>query len=845
MPEEVIKVYIEDEMEKSYLTYAMSVIVSRALPDVRDGLKPVHRRILYSMLEQNLTPDRPSLKSARVVGDVLGKYHPHGEASIYDAMVRMAQDFSLRYPLVKGQGNFGSIDGDTPAALRYTEAKLEHLGMEMCRDINKNTVDFQPNFDDSLQEPSVMPAAFPNLLVNGSSGIAVGMATNIAQHNLTEVINGIIAYIENPEITIDELMTHIKGPDFATSGIIYGKKGIKNAFETGRGRVVIRARIDTETLKSGREALIVTEIPYKVNKALLVEKIAELVKDKKIEGISDLRDESDRNGIRIVIELKKGTPTNILLNNLYKHTLLQNVFNVNNLALVDGMPKQLNLKDMIYYYVKHRKEIIIRRSQFDLDKAEKRAHILEGLLKAISRIDEVIKLIRGSENPNIAKQGLMTNFDLSEPQANEILQMRLSRLTALERETIELEYKDLIKLIAGLKELLASDEKQYALLKKELKEISEKYGDKRRTEIVDSEEEDFEIEDLIKDEECIITISHGGYIKRVNKNIYNSQARGGKGVTTGNKKIEDFVDQMFIANTHDYLMFITSKGRAFYIKVHEIPDTTKIARGKSIKLMLKLDGDEDIKASIPLKKFDETTYIIMVTKKGVIKRCFTKIFRNAKSRGVIGINLDEGDNVVSAIITQGSEELILCTKKGRALRFNEKSIRLVGRNARGVRGIRLREGDELISMIRLQEGYKMLVLTENGYGKRTLWEHFTPHGRGTGGQIYIKHVPKTGEVATVVSVKEDDHIMVITLAGMMIKVPASHISIQGRSARGVKVISVKGGDKVIDAGRLEKDEDDENASQNGKKLNDIQTRKNGDTIKNDIEMKEENIELEQ
>ena len=814
MAEEIIKVFIEDEMEKSYLTYAMSVIISRALPDVRDGLKPVHRRILYSMLEQNLTPERPSLKSARVVGDVLGKYHPHGDQSVYDAMVRMAQLFSLRYTLVKGQGNFGSIDGDSPAAMRYTEAKLQHLGMEMCRDINKNTVDFQPNFDDTLQEPSVMPSAIPNLLVNGSSGIAVGMATNMAPHNLTEVINGTIAYIKNPEISIDELIRLIPGPDFPTAGLIYGRKGIKNAYHTGKGRIVMRAKIDTETLKNGREAIIVNEIPYKLNKAQLVEKIADMVKDKKLEGIADLRDESDRDGIRIVIELKRNAMMNIIINNLYKHTPLQSSFSINNLALVDGMPKRLNLKQIIHYYVKHRKEIIIRRSKYDLDKAEKRAHILEGLLKALDRIDEVIALIRSSKDTAEAKKGLVSQFDLSEVQATEILQMRLSRLTALERDTIKEEYNNLMKLIGELKELLASDEKQYQLLTEELTVIKEKYGDGRLTEIVDSEDEGFEIEDLIKNEECIITISHQGYIKRVKKETYSTQARGGKGVISHNKKIDDFIEQLFIANTHDYLLFITSNGRAFYIKVHEIPESSRTARGKSIKLLLRVEGDEDIKASIPLKEFDDEINVVMATKKGTIKKCRTSVFVNAKVRGVKGINLDDEDYVVAATTTTGDEELILYSKNGKALRFNEKAVRVMGRGARGVRGLRLRDNDELIAMTKIDLEEKMLVITEKGYGKRTLFNSLNPHGRGTQGQIYIKCTPKTGNVATVIPVRDDDEIMIITVSGMVIKVKAENISLQGRAARGVRVISVKSSDKVVDAGRLQKGDEAENEDEN-------------------------------
>lgn len=814
MAEEVIKVYIEDEMEKSYLTYAMSVIVSRALPDVRDGLKPVHRRILYSMYEQNLTPDRPSLKSARVVGDVLGKYHPHGDQSVYDAMVRMAQDFSLRYMLVKGQGNFGSIDGDNPAAMRYTEAKLEHLGMEMLRDINKDTVDFQPNFDETLNEPSVMPSAIPNLLINGSTGIAVGMATAMPPHNLTETINGIRAYIKNPAITIDELMDFIHGPDFPTAGFIYGRRGIRDAFRTGKGRVVMRARTETETLKNGRDAIIVTEIPYKVNKAKMIEDIAELVKNKKLEGIADLRDESDRKGIRVVIELKKTANMNILINNLFKHTALQSTFNVNNVALVDGMPKRLNLKDLIKLYVEHRKEIIIRRSKFDLKKAEKRAHILEGLLIALDRIDEVIALIRASKNTAEAKEGLMKTFELSEIQATEILQMRLSKLTALEREALMEEHKSLLKLIAELKELLASDEKQFQLIGDELEEIKTKYGDERRSEIVDTEDDGFSVEDLIKNEECVITISHQGYIKRVKKDTFATQKRGGKGVTSANKKVEDFTEQLFVAETHDYIMFITNKGRAFYMKVHEIPESSRVARGKLIKLMLRLDGDEDIKSSIPLKSFSDDLFVVMATRNGVIKRCVTKVFENAKARGIIAVNLDEGDNVVSAITTTGDSELFLYTKNGKALRFKESTVRVTGRSSRGVRGIRLKDNDALIAMTKRVDNAHMLVITEKGYGKRTDFDSFSPHGRGTGGQIYIKCTDKTGKVATVLPVEDGDEIMIITQAGMVIKVNGDHISTQGRTARGVRVIKVKKADTVVDAGRLQKADDENDIDEN-------------------------------
>lgn len=799
--QKIIPVEIENEMKESYLTYAMSVIVSRALPDVRDGLKPVHRRILYTMMELGLTPQASFKKSGRVVGDVLGKYHPHGDAAIYNSLVRMAQDYSLRFPLINGQGNFGSIDGDPPAAMRYTECKLMPIAMEMLRDIRKNTVDFQNNYDDSLTEPIVLPAYIPNLLINGAGGIAVGMATEMPPHNLGEVIDGTVALIDNPEIEIDALIRYIKGPDFPTAGIICGREGVVKAAHTGRGQIIMRGKVDLEVNKSGREAIIIKELPYQVNKATLIEKIAFLVKDKKIEGITALRDESDRKGMRVVIELKKSASVNVVLNQLYAHTRLQDTFNIYNLALVNGVPKLLNLKQILVEFVKHRKDVLIRRSQFDLEKAEHRAHILEGLIIAQDNIEEVIKLIRSSNTQELAKQGLIKQFKLTDIQATEILKMTLGRLVSLERDKIVEEHKEVVKLIAELKDLLASDQLQYDEIKRDLIEIKEKYKSDRRT-IIEGAIEQFEEEDLIEDEDNVVTISHGGYIKRLPVSVYRRQKRGGIGVTGISTKNDDFVEHLIIASTHDYMLFITNLGRAFYRKVHELPEGSKTSRGKSVKLIFNLEGDEDIRAYVPIKSFDEETYIMLATSKGVIKKTATKDFAYAKNRGVVAIKLDEGDMVVSAVLTDGNNEVILCTQNGQALKYHENQVRCIGRATRGMRGIRLKNQDKLLNILKVTSELKMMVITEKGYGKTTLYDNFMPHNRGTGGQKYINITKKTGPVASVLSVSNDDDVVIITYMGMVVKVAVGDLPTLGRSTQGVKVISPRKSDFVVDCARV-------------------------------------------
>ncbi|HAL93260.1 MAG TPA: DNA gyrase subunit A, partial [Spirochaetaceae bacterium] len=733
-PSNIIPVPIEEEVKSSYLNYAMSVIVSRALPDVRDGLKPVHRRLLYAMDELGLRSNAPTKKSARITGDAMGKYHPHGDQSLYDALVRMAQPFSLRYPLVQGQGNFGSIDGDPPAASRYTEAKLSKIGEEMLADLDKETVDFVPNYDESLKEPSVLPSAIPNLLINGSSGIAVGMATNMPPHNLREIALAIEAFIDKPDITIDDLMNYVKGPDFPTGGIIYGLQGIKDAYETGRGRLTVRGRFIIETMKSGREQIVFTEIPYALNKTILVTRIAELVREKQIDGISDLRDESDREGIRIVLELRKGAITKIVLNQLFMRTPLQSTFGVINLALVDGVPKCLNLKELIFYFVQHRFEVITRRSKFELKKAEERAHILRGLVIALRNIDEVVAIIKSSQNIDTAKNRLCERFELSEAQAQAIVDMRLGRLTSLETDKILAELKDIEARIEYLKGLLSDPNSIRLVIKQEIHDLAEKYGDDRRTEIVPNQVEQINIEDLIKPEEMAILISNKGFIKRISVNQYRSQGRGGKGSNSAALIEEDFVEQLFIANTHDYLLFISSWGKAYWLKVLEIPESSKQARGPHIRSLLAISEDEEITAVVDFSDFSEKEYILMGTLKGVVKKVATKEFVNAKTRGIIGISLDNGDKLISAILTQGSDEVMLISRKGQALRIHESQVREMGRTARGVRGISLHESDELAAMLRVNPNESMLIITQNGFGKRVSYDLFNVHSRGTKGQ---------------------------------------------------------------------------------------------------------------
>jgi len=793
----IIPVPIEEEVKSSYLNYAMSVIVSRALPDVRDGLKPVHRRLLYAMDELGLRSNAPTKKSARITGDAMGKYHPHGDQSLYDALVRMAQPFSLRYPLVQGQGNFGSIDGDPPAASRYTEAKLSKIGEEMLADLDKETVDFVPNYDESLKEPSVLPSAIPNLLINGSSGIAVGMATNMPPHNLRETALAIEAFIDDPEINIDDLMKYVKGPDFPTGGIIYGLQGIKEAYETGRGRLTVRGRFIIETMKSGREQIVFTEIPYALNKTMLVTRIAELVREKQIDGISDLRDESDREGIRIVLELRKGAITKIVLNQLFMRTPLQSTFGVINLALVDGVPKCLNLKELIFYFVQHRFDVVTRRSKFELKKAEERAHILRGLVIALRNIDEVVAIIKSSKNIDTAKTRLCERFELSEAQSQAIVDMRLGRLTSLETEKILAELKEIEARIEYLKGLLSDPNSIRHVIKQEIHDIAEKYGDDRRTEIVPNQVEQINIEDLIKPEEMAILISNKGFIKRISVNQYRSQGRGGKGSNSAALIEEDFVEQLFIANTHDYLLFISSWGKAYWLKVLEIPESSKQARGPHIRSLLAISEDEEITAVVDFSDFSEKEYILMGTLKGVVKKVATKEFANAKTRGIIGISLDKGDRLISAILTQGSDEVMLISRKGQALRIHESQVREMGRTARGVRGISLHESDELAAMLRVDPNESMLIITQNGFGKRVNYGLFNVHSRGTKGQTIYSPDESSGEVVKGVSVQEEDEVMVITSTGKTIKLNVSSVRQMGKGARGVRIVNIEPPDFVI------------------------------------------------
>ncbi|MBN2051409.1 MAG: DNA topoisomerase (ATP-hydrolyzing) subunit A [Spirochaetales bacterium] len=805
----VIPVAIEDEIRESYLNYAMSVIVSRALPDVRDGLKPVHRRILYSMHEMGLRHDKPNKKCGRIVGDVLGKYHPHGDQSIYDALVRLAQDFSMRYPVVNGQGNFGSTDGDPPAAMRYTEAKMHRIAEEMLRDIQKETVDFGPNYDDSLQEPLVLPAAFPYLMANGTSGIAVGMATNMAPHNLREICAAIAAYIENPAVTVKDLMQHVKGPDFPTGGTIFGMKGITQAFETGKGSVTVRAKFVLETTKSGKDMIIVTELPYGVNKANLIIRIADLVKERKIDGIADLRDESDRDGTRVVIELKRGAVPKLTLNRLFTHTALQQNFNVNNLALVKGRPKLLNLKDMIHYFVEHRKEVVTRRTRYDLTKAEERAHILEGLKIALENIDEVIALIKKSKDTETAREALMKRFSLSEKQAQAILDMRLQRLTSLETEKILNELKEVLALIEYLKDLLSSEAKILGVVKDETLEISERYGDERRTDILRSEIEKFDIEDLIKKEDMVVLISNRGFIKRIPVSAYRSQGRGGKGSSSANLKNEDFLEHLFIASTHDYILFVTSMGKAYWMKVHEIPEGSRSSRGSMVKSLLQISPDEDVTAIVSLEDFSSDQYLFMATGRGVVKKVPTEDFRNARTRGIVAIKLDSDDRLISANLTGGKDEILLVSRNGYALRFGEEAVRAMGRATRGVQGMKLSGDDELTGAIVSAGLEDMLLVSQYGYGKRTSFDSFTPHGRATRGQICYKVSDKTGELISAHAVSEDDDLVCITSQGNTLKLHIKDIPRMGKSAMGVCIVHIERPDFLVGVARVVKEKDEE------------------------------------
>ena len=792
----VVVVNIEDEMKKSYLDYAMSVIVSRALPDVRDGLKPVHRRILYAMNELGLNPEKQYRKSARIVGDVLGKYHPHGDSSVYGAMVRLAQDFNTRYLLVDGHGNFGSVDGDGAAAMRYTEVKMSKLATEMLRDINKETVDYIPNFDESLNEPVVLPSRFPNLLVNGSSGIAVGMATNIPPHNLKEVIDGIIAMIDDPDIDIETLMKIIKGPDFPTGAMIMGKDGIRSAYRTGRGKVIVRAKAEIEEHGKGRNRIAISEIPYQVNKSRLIERIADLVRDKKLEGISDLRDESDREGMRIVIELKRDAIPNIVLNNLYKHTQLQDTFGIIMLALVNNEPKVLNIRQILYYYLEHQKEIIVRRTEFDLKKAEARAHILEGLKIALDHIDEVISIIRSSKEESIARERLISNFGLSEKQAQAILDMKLRRLTGLEREKIDEEYEGLIIEINKFKEILANERLVYEIIRDELLEIKDKYGDERRTAIMPSYN-DIDFEDMIKEEDVVITLTHFGYIKRLPQDTYKTQRRGGRGITALTTREEDFVEHLFITSTHDTILFFTNEGRVYSLKAYEIPEGKRQSKGMAIINLLNLNGKEKINAIIPIKEYDPESILVFATKKGIIKKTRFDNFKNIRKTGIIAITLKEDDELISVRKTHGNKEIIIVTKYGKAIRFSEKDVREMGRNAAGVKSITLNKDDEVISMDLIEEGKDLLVVSEKGYGKRTSLEEYRIQNRGGKGLITYQVKEKTGSLISAKVVDKTDELMLISLGGIIIRLKVEGISKMGRSTQGVTLMRIEEDDKVV------------------------------------------------
>jgi DNA gyrase subunit A len=797
-----IPVNIEDEMKKSYMDYAMSVIIGRALPDVRDGLKPVHRRILYAMNELNNDWDKPYKKSARIVGDVIGKYHPHGDMAVYDSIVRMAQDFSLRYTLIDGQGNFGSVDGDPPAAMRYTEIRMAKLAGELLADIDKETVDFVPNYDESLLEPSVLPSKFPNLLVNGSSGIAVGMATNIPPHNLIEAINGLIALIENPEITVGELMSYIPGPDFPTGGFIYGQEGIRSAYETGKGVIQLRARAIIERDRKGeRESIIVTELPYQTNKAKLIERIAELVQEKVIEGIAGVRDESDREGMRVVIELKRNEVPEVILNQLYKNTQMQTSFGIILLAIHQNQPKLLSLKEMLHLFLQHRREVVTRRSLFELKKAEARAHILEGLKKAIDQIDAVIATIKASKTPKEAKERLMDRFDLSEEQAQAILDMRLQRLTNLEQRKIVEEYEETIKLINRLKDILASERLMLNVIKEELISIRDTYGDERHTEIVDVAPE-IKIEDLIAEEDMVVTITHTGYIKRNPISLYRSQHRGGKGKVGINVKEEDFVEDLFVASTHDYLLFFTDAGKIYWKKVHEVPQAGRITRGKAIINLLNLSPEEKVTTILSLKDFSPGKFITFVTKNGTIKKTALEAYSNPRAGGIIALGLDEGDELISTKLTDGERHLFIGTKMGKAIHFHENQVREMGRTARGIRGIRLSKGDEVVGMEVVVPHTSLLTVTENGYGKRSQASEYRIQNRGGSGIFTVKRTKKTGDVVGVKSITDDDELMVISNKGKIIRLRAADIPVQGRSTQGVRLISLEEAERVVAVAKL-------------------------------------------
>jgi DNA gyrase subunit A len=810
--EKILPVDIEDEMRGSYIDYSMSVIVARALPDVRDGLKPVHRRVLYGMQELGLASNRAYKKSARIVGEVLGKYHPHGDTAVYDTMVRMAQEFSMRYPLVDGQGNFGSIDGDSPAAMRYTEARLARVAEEMLRDLEKNTVEFVPNFDDTLVEPSVLPAMVPNLLVNGTSGIAVGMATNIPPHNLGEVIDGCVALINDPSLGNDKLMKLIKAPDFPTGGIIYGYDGVKEAYTTGRGRIVVRAKANIETGKGDRQSIVVTEVPYQVNKANLIEKIADLINEKKLDDISDIRDESDRDGLRVVIELKRDANAQVILNNLYKHTQMETTFGVIMLALVEGRPQVLTLREMLEKFVTHRNEVIVRRTKFELDEAEKRAHILEGYKIALDNIDAIIKLIKSSKDTPTAQAGLMKRFKLSEIQAKAILDMRLQRLTGLERKKVEDEYRETIKLIERLKGILASKQKQLEMIKEELKAIKEKYGDPRRTEIVMKAEE-FSIEDMIAEEQVVITISHGGFIKRFPVSGYRRQSRGGRGSTGATTKEDDFIEHMFVASTHDYMLLFTDQGQCYWLKVFEIPEGGRASRGKAIVNLIAKEPNETIASYVGVKNFEDPLFVMMVTSQGTIKKVKLSEFSNPRRSGITAITLGKGDRLIDARLADGSQDIVIGTREGIAIRFHEQEVRAMGRTAAGVRAISLEKGDRVIGAVALRRaGTSILVATELGYGKRSETDEYRVSHRGGKGIITVKTTEKTGKMVAIREVVDKDDVVVVTSGGIVIRQHASEIRVAGRNTQGVRLIRLDDKDTISDVAVVMPEDEEPEAS---------------------------------
>lgn len=819
--EKIIKINIEEEMKTAYIDYSMSVIVARALPDVRDGLKPVHRRVLYGMNELGVLSNRPYKKSARIVGEVLGKFHPHGDSSVYEAMVRMAQDWAMRYPLVEGQGNFGSIDGDSPAAMRYTEARLKRIAEETLADLEKNTVDFKPNFDDTLEEPTVLPSKVPMLLVNGASGIAVGMATNMAPHNLTEIVNAACAFIDNKEITIEELMTYVKAPDFPTGGIIYGYQGVRDAFETGRGKVIIRSKTEIEVTDSGREKIIINEIPYMVNKAEMIKKIADLINEKKIEGISYINDESDRTGMRIVIILKKDAVANVVLNNLFKHSQLQSSFPINNIALVDGRPRLLNIKQLIKYFIRHRHEVILRRTRFELEQAEKRAHILEGLLKALDHLDEVISIIRNSKTPDEALNTLMERLAFTDLQARAIIDMRLRSLTGLEREKLQNEFNELMEIIARLRAILADEALQMQVIKDELVEIRDKFGDERKTDVVFNAEE-FNPEDFYADEDVVITISHLGYIKRTPLTDYRTQSRGGVGSKGSTTRDEDFIEHIYVTSMHNTMLFFTEKGRCYWLKVYDIPEGTKAAKGRAIQNVLNIEPDDKVKAYMNVKRltdkeYIENNFIVLCTKKGIIKKTQLEAYSRPRANGVNAITIKDGDQLLEACLTNGSNEILIASREGKAIRFPEEKIRAIGRTGAGVKAITMSETDEVIGMICVEdrELENVLVVSENGYGKRSPLDEYRITNRGGKGVRTMNITDKTGELIAIKKVTDLNNLMIINKSGLTIRLAISEIRVTGRATQGVKLINLRNNDSIASVASVPKSEEREDELEGG------------------------------